>query len=487
MTAVLRRDDEEMTLDEPDMLHSGRLLSPTERSRRFDDGGAFALVSLFRDQENAVRAAKTSCPRCSRRCTRCRACQRSSCPRTAASSPSDAAPQPCVTIPPDPAPWRATLSSLAPVFATAPCASRARSRDADGLRSGNAHGAPSRRRVRGARRARDSLRSARKKSGTTASGTKTSRHCRRTARTHGLDLVGAGWHVEADGAVYRAAGRTRATVTSGIDWFELDAGVRYGDIEVSLTICSPRGARARRRIDLVGRQSRRHPDRLARAPRSARRRRHARGRRPALHAVANRAARRAARYAFPRPTSTRRSRKRARRASRRSIASHRSIRRPRFAARCASTSAKDSAGSISCATFGLGGCLADDMGLGKTVQVLALLDSRRTRARRRAGASVDRRRAAFARVQLDARGASASRRSFACSTTRAPGRRNRAIDRWRHRRRDHDVRHAAPRRRAALPRSRSTTRFSTRRRRSRTPARRRPRRRGCCAPTTGWR
>src|SRR5207344_299937 len=29
-------------------------------------------------------------------------------------------------------------------------------------------------------------------------------------------------------------------------------------------------------------------------------------------------------------------------------------------------------------TFGLGGCLADDMGLGKTVQVLALLDSRRT-------------------------------------------------------------------------------------------------------------
>jgi SNF2 family DNA or RNA helicase len=29
--------------------------------------------------------------------------------------------------------------------------------------------------------------------------------------------------------------------------------------------------------------------------------------------------------------------------------------------------------------FGLGGCLADDMGLGKTIQVLALLDSRRTR------------------------------------------------------------------------------------------------------------
>lgn len=36
-------------------------------------------------------------------------------------------------------------------------------------------------------------------------------------------------------------------------------------------------------------------------------------------------------------------------------------------------------------TLGLGGCLADDMGLGKTVQVLALLESRRVTRRRRGG------------------------------------------------------------------------------------------------------
>ena len=49
-----------------------------------------------------------------------------------------------------------------------------------------------------------------------------------------LDLVGAGWHVDTDGAIYRAAGATHAAVRSGIDWFELDAGVRFGEFDVSL-------------------------------------------------------------------------------------------------------------------------------------------------------------------------------------------------------------------------------------------------------------
>ena len=49
------------------------------------------------------------------------------------------------------------------------------------------------------------------------------------------DVVRDGWLVDADGAEYRSAGPTRAVVRSGIDWFELDAGVRFGDIEVSLS------------------------------------------------------------------------------------------------------------------------------------------------------------------------------------------------------------------------------------------------------------
>jgi superfamily II DNA or RNA helicase len=48
------------------------------------------------------------------------------------------------------------------------------------------------------------------------------------------DAVRAGWRVDAAGTVYRSAGPTRAVVRSGIDWFELDASVRYGDVEIGL-------------------------------------------------------------------------------------------------------------------------------------------------------------------------------------------------------------------------------------------------------------
>jgi superfamily II DNA or RNA helicase len=48
------------------------------------------------------------------------------------------------------------------------------------------------------------------------------------------DVVRSGWLVDTEGEAYRTAGRTRAVVRSGIDWFELDAGVQFGDIEVGL-------------------------------------------------------------------------------------------------------------------------------------------------------------------------------------------------------------------------------------------------------------
>lgn len=42
-------------------------------------------------------------------------------------------------------------------------------------------------------------------------------------------LIAAGWKVEADGMSYRSPGRTRISVTSGVDWFDLEGGVSYGD------------------------------------------------------------------------------------------------------------------------------------------------------------------------------------------------------------------------------------------------------------------
>jgi superfamily II DNA or RNA helicase len=43
-----------------------------------------------------------------------------------------------------------------------------------------------------------------------------------------------GWWVEADGHAFRQPGAVRARVSSGVDWFDLDGAVSYGDVEVPL-------------------------------------------------------------------------------------------------------------------------------------------------------------------------------------------------------------------------------------------------------------
>ncbi|MEK6608803.1 MAG: DEAD/DEAH box helicase [Myxococcota bacterium] len=47
-------------------------------------------------------------------------------------------------------------------------------------------------------------------------------------------LAAAGWHVEADGDVYRPPGAVRISVSSGVDWFEMAGGAQYGDEIVPL-------------------------------------------------------------------------------------------------------------------------------------------------------------------------------------------------------------------------------------------------------------
>jgi hypothetical protein len=46
--------------------------------------------------------------------------------------------------------------------------------------------------------------------------------------------VGAGWHIEAEGKVFRSPGSMRVEVASGIDWFELHGEVEYGDTTANL-------------------------------------------------------------------------------------------------------------------------------------------------------------------------------------------------------------------------------------------------------------
>jgi superfamily II DNA or RNA helicase len=56
------------------------------------------------------------------------------------------------------------------------------------------------------------------------------RHLPRVVRA----LVDAGWHVEAEGRLYKPAAATRMKVRSGIDWFELSGEVEFGTETASL-------------------------------------------------------------------------------------------------------------------------------------------------------------------------------------------------------------------------------------------------------------
>jgi superfamily II DNA or RNA helicase len=56
------------------------------------------------------------------------------------------------------------------------------------------------------------------------------RHLARAVRT----LLAEGWHVEAEGKVYRSAGAVRMEVVSGIDWFDLKGDVKFAEASVPL-------------------------------------------------------------------------------------------------------------------------------------------------------------------------------------------------------------------------------------------------------------
>ena len=48
------------------------------------------------------------------------------------------------------------------------------------------------------------------------------------------DLIIAGWRVEAEGKLIRPASEFKLALSTGIDWFELDGGIQYGDQNVTL-------------------------------------------------------------------------------------------------------------------------------------------------------------------------------------------------------------------------------------------------------------
>lgn len=190
-------------------------------------------------------------------------------------------------------------------------------------------------------------------------------------------LTGEGWHVEADGKRYRTASSTDVSVSSGIDWFELNGSAQFGDQRAQLPQLLSALRKGERTVVLddgtLGLLPVQWLQRFAGV------------------ADMGSAAHDGDSIRFTRAQSTLLDALLATLPEPRVDETFQHIRDELrdFAAVAPADPAPSFTGELRhyqreglgwmgfLRRFGLGGCLADDMGLGKTVQVLALLDERR--------------------------------------------------------------------------------------------------------------
>ena len=191
-------------------------------------------------------------------------------------------------------------------------------------------------------------------------------------------LLAAGWTVEAEGVPYRRAGNLRLSVTSGMDWFDLEGGLSFDDETVSVPALLEAARTGKRVIHLgdgsygvlpeewlegwglLGELAEVREESLRFRPSQA----------WLLDALL-------ADHSVDADREFARLRKR--------IAGFEGIRPAKEGRTFRGTLRPYQREGLAWLRFlrdvRLGGCLADDMGLGKTVQVLALLDADRTRGR----------------------------------------------------------------------------------------------------------
>jgi superfamily II DNA or RNA helicase len=231
-TLVLQRPGQEMPLAEPVILHSEGFLLVHSALGRFEHGGAFALVNLFRERSSIV-IGESELPALLEALYAIPNLPPIELPPDTGLTEVRAEPLSCLTIFPDPNPSRGTHHMLAPGFLYGKTrisgdesGDSVFDRDAVAIRYRDfAFEAASRDRLIDLGAREEWIQGAGEKCLTIVQ----SRLGEMIA-----ELVRTGWRVDADGAAYRSAGDTRANVRSGIDWFELDAGVKYGDMEVPL-------------------------------------------------------------------------------------------------------------------------------------------------------------------------------------------------------------------------------------------------------------
>jgi len=190
-------------------------------------------------------------------------------------------------------------------------------------------------------------------------------------------LVAAGWRVEAEGKLFRAAGDFNIEVRSNIDWFELDASIDFDGVEAKLPQLLAAVRKGDRFVELGDGSRGMLPDQWLERYRS----------------LIELGATEQGKIQF-KPSQAllldallaeqdHLQLDRKFQQFRRRLASFSGV-RPKNAPRTFQGTLRDyQRDGLGWFHFlrqlGLGGCLADDMGLGKTIQVLALLENRRTR------------------------------------------------------------------------------------------------------------
>ena len=193
-------------------------------------------------------------------------------------------------------------------------------------------------------------------------------------------LTREGWRVEAEGRVYRRPGTMSLRVSSGIDWFDLEAEVDFEGQRVAL----PRLLQALRRgeagVVLDDGSLGMLPEEWLRRHAALARFGEAEG--DVLRFRRSQVGLLDALLASQPEVETDAAFEKAREALRR-FEGIRPLEAPRgFTGRLRDYQALGLGWMAFLRDFGFGGCLADDMGLGKTVQVLALLEARRSETKK---------------------------------------------------------------------------------------------------------
>ena len=188
-------------------------------------------------------------------------------------------------------------------------------------------------------------------------------------------LTNEGWHVEAEGKLYRTAGALSMEIRSGVDWFELEGGAQFGDTRIAL----PRLLRAIKqgeetvRLDdgtlgIIPEEWMKKYGLLAGL--GSAEKNHLRFTRPQAGLLD-------ALLASEPAVSADATFEQVRQELRTFVGIRSADPPPEFSGHLRGYQSEGLGWLYFLQRFAFGGCLADDMGLGKTIQVLALLESRR--------------------------------------------------------------------------------------------------------------